>query len=159
MKQNGFTLVEILVAVLVLSLGLLGVAGMQVMSVKNSNSAYQRAQATQLSYDIIDRMRANRDEAEKTGSGYVVAFGGSYSASSACETGNCSPASMATYDIANWKTTLAATLPGGDGSVAINTASKMVTINIRWDDLLVKLVSGEQIQSREPLTLTFRTEL
>ncbi len=66
---------------------------------------------------------------------------------------------MATYDIANWKVALAATLPGGDGSTSINTASNMVTVNILWDDVVVKLDSGNQIQSREPLTLTFRTEL
>ncbi len=161
MKQKGFTLFEVLIAVLVLSLGLLGIAGLQVMSVKNTNSAYQRAQATQLSYDIIDRMRANRAEAEKTSSGYAVAFGGTYTASTACEgaSNTCTPSSMATYDIANWKSSLANTLPGGDGEVSINSASKMVTVSIRWDDLIVKLDSGNQIQSREPLTFAFRTEL
>jgi len=159
MNQKGFTLMEVLVAVLVLSLGLLGVAGMQMMSLKNTNSAYQRTQATQLAYDIIDRMRANRKEAETTGSSYAVSAGGTYSASTACETTACTEPNMATYDIANWKVALAATLPGGDGSTSINTASKMVTVNIQWDDVVVKLSAGEQIQSREPLTLSFRTEL
>lgn len=159
MNQKGFTLLEVLIAVLVLSLGLLGIAGMQMISLKNTNSAYQRAQATQSAYDIIDRMRANRDEAEKSSSGYAVAYGGTYAASTACETGACIPSAMATYDIANWKVALTTTLPSGDGSVSINTASKMVTVNILWDDVVVKLDSGDQIQSREPLTLSFRTEL
>ncbi len=159
MKQKGATLLEVLVAVLVLSIGLLGIAGLQVISMKYTSSAYQRAQATQLAYDVIDRMRTNRDEAEKYGSGYVVALGGSYSVSTTCEAASCNPTAMATYDIANWKVALAATLPSGDGSVSVNTATKMVTVNIRWDDVITKLDSGDYIQSREPLTLSFRTEL
>ncbi|MCP5012167.1 MAG: type IV pilus modification protein PilV [Aestuariibacter sp.] len=159
MNQKGFTLIEVLVAVLVLSMGLLGVAGMQMLSLKNTNSAYQRAQATQLAYDILDRMRANRDEALKTGSGYVASIGGSYSTSTACETGTCSASNMATYDIANWKTALADTLPSGDGSTSINTGTNMVTVNVIWDDVAVKIAVGDQIQSRESLTLSFRTEL
>ncbi|MEE9358331.1 MAG: type IV pilus modification protein PilV [Sedimenticolaceae bacterium] len=164
MNQKGFTLLEVLIAALVLSLGLLGTAGMQIISLKNTNSAYQRAQATQLAYDIIDRMRANRDEAEKSDSKskYAIAYGGkTYAASSLpdCETKNCDSGTMAGYDVANWKVALAATLPSGDGSVSIDTASKMVTVDIRWDDVVVEFDSEDWIQSRKPLTLSFRTEL
>ncbi len=159
MNQKGFTLLEVLIAALVLSLGLLGIAGMQIISLKNTNSAYQRAQATQLAYDIIDRMRANRDEAEKSGSDYAVAYSKTYTASTACETKPCDPSAMASYDVANWKFALAATLPSGNGSVSIDTASKMVTVDIRWDDVVVEFDSKDWIQSRKPLTLSFRTEL
>lgn len=57
-KQTGFTLIEILVTVIVLSIGLLGLAGLQATSFKFNSTAYQRSQATSLAYDIADRIRA-----------------------------------------------------------------------------------------------------
>ena len=57
---NGFTMVELLVAVLVLSIGLLGLAGLQAAGLRNNQSAYLRSQATILAYDVADRMRATR---------------------------------------------------------------------------------------------------
>ncbi len=58
--NEGFTLLEILVAVLVLSIGLLGIAGLQVTGLRFNHSAYARTQATLLAYELADRMRANR---------------------------------------------------------------------------------------------------
>ena len=60
----GFTLIESLVALLVLSIGLLGVAAMQLASLQANNGAFQRTQATFLAQDIADRMRANREAAQ-----------------------------------------------------------------------------------------------
>ena len=62
-SQNGFTMIEVLVALLILSVGLLGIAGMQTLSVQMNVSARQSSQATYLAYYIIDRMRANRQAA------------------------------------------------------------------------------------------------
>ncbi|MCS6948044.1 MAG: type IV pilus modification protein PilV, partial [Steroidobacteraceae bacterium] len=63
MKARGFTLIEALIAVLVLSIGLLGIAGLQLASLQTNSVAYQRSQATMLAYDLLDRMRANRTAA------------------------------------------------------------------------------------------------
>ena len=60
-RSRGFTLVEVLVALVVLSIGLLGVAALQLTSLRSNHSSAMRSQATFLAYDIIDRMRANRD--------------------------------------------------------------------------------------------------
>jgi type IV pilus assembly protein PilV len=60
--NGGFTLVEVLVAVLVLAVGLLGLAGLQLASMKSNHSAYRRSQATIAAYDLLDRMRANPGE-------------------------------------------------------------------------------------------------
>ena len=60
MKTNsGFTLIEVLIAMLVLAVGLLGLAGMQATGIRNNLSAYNRSLATQLAYDMADRMRSN----------------------------------------------------------------------------------------------------
>src|SRR5215469_7388300 len=59
MRRNGFTLLEVLIALLVFSLGLLGLAGLLVVSVKTNHSAYLRTQASFLAHGMADRMRAN----------------------------------------------------------------------------------------------------
>ncbi|MEW6445757.1 MAG: type IV pilus modification protein PilV [Pseudomonadota bacterium] len=65
--QRGVGLIEVLIAVLVLSIGLLGIASLQARTIKNNESSLQRTQAIMLSYFIIDAMRANRDAALKGG--------------------------------------------------------------------------------------------
>lgn len=61
--QAGFSLLEVLVAIVILSLGILGLAGLQSAALKNAHSAMLRAQAAQYAYDMADRMRANRRDA------------------------------------------------------------------------------------------------
>ena len=61
--QRGTTLIEVLIALIVLSIGLLGLALLQVTSVQSNHSAYYRSQATVLAHDLADRMRANRTAA------------------------------------------------------------------------------------------------
>ncbi|MFL6713216.1 MAG: type IV pilus modification protein PilV, partial [Sulfurifustis sp.] len=77
--SQGFTLVEVLVTLVVLSIGLLGLAMLQLESLKHNTDAYFRTQATMLAYEIIDRMRANVDAAR----------GGSYVAAAAPADENC----------------------------------------------------------------------
>jgi len=60
--QSGFSLLEVLIAVLVLSVGLLGMAALQINALKNNLSSFQRTQAVMLSYYMLDAMRANRDD-------------------------------------------------------------------------------------------------
>lgn len=64
-SQRGFTLLETLVALLILSIGLLGLASLQLTNVKNSRDAYYRTQAMILAQDIAERMRANRQGVEE----------------------------------------------------------------------------------------------
>ncbi len=58
-RQTGFSLLEVLIAIVITSIGLLGLAGMQATGLRNNHSAYHRSQATVLAYDIADRMRSN----------------------------------------------------------------------------------------------------
>lgn len=59
-RSSGFTLIEVMIAILVLGIGLLGFALLQTMSVRFAQSANQRTQATNLAYDLLDQMRSNR---------------------------------------------------------------------------------------------------
>ncbi len=120
-RQTGSSLIEVLVAVTVLSIGLLGVASLQALGVQSSNSAYLRTQANVMAMDILDRMRVNADVARA--GGYEVAIG----------TATIAGASIAADDISAWKTALSASLPGGDGSVDACPSSKC-TVTVQWTD-------------------------
>lgn len=117
--QTGFSLIEVLVSIIILSLGLLGMAGLQATGLKNNYSAHTRAQAAQYAYDMIDRMRANR----------VVAQAGSYNRALGAAAPACD--NLLHCDQAGWLADIA-TLPAGDGSIAVN--GNVVTITIQWND-------------------------
>lgn len=119
-KQNGATLIEVLVALLLLSIGLLGVAGLQINALQVNRGAHVRSQASVLAYYIADRMRANRDAA--LDGDYDVLFGE-----------DPSGATIDRLDLANWKAELASTLPAGDGEVSL-IAGNIVVIRVRWTD-------------------------
>ncbi len=124
-SQQGVTLIEVLIALLVLSIGLLGLAGLQAVSLQHNHNAYLRSQATNLSYDILDRMRTNR----------AAALRGEYQPESA--TVNCEPAftpvgtSAAARDVEQWRNQVACQLAEGVGHIsAINNGT--VTITLCW---------------------------
>ena len=114
-----------LVAIVVLSIGLLGLAGLMASSVRNNHSAYQRTQAAWLAYDMVDRMRANRAYAVTSATDYNVLLG----AASAAPAGQ-----LAKADVDDWKIALASTLPAGDGSVAVTAATGATIVVVQWND-------------------------
>jgi type IV pilus assembly protein PilV len=127
-RNAGFTLIEVLVALVVLSMGLLGVAALQLTSLRANTSAAQRSQATFLAYDIADRMRANRKAAQK--GAYNVEY---------TENGTGSADKVARNDLKEWKERIAATFPrsadGKDATGRISSADNIrFTISIQWDD-------------------------
>lgn len=126
--QKGFTLIEIMVAVVILAIGLLGLAGLQATSLRFNNSAYYRSQATNLAYDMADRMRANRQAALGGGaySGTVI-----QNPPPACAVVNLA-GTLAQQDIQAWRNALACTLPLGTGGITRN--GDVFTIAIQWDD-------------------------
>jgi type IV pilus assembly protein PilV len=157
-RERGFTIVEVLVALLVLSIGLLGVAKLVMYSARGNDSAYLRTQATEFTYAMIDNMRANRATA-RTGA-YDTGFGAA-GAPGDCLAAACTPVAMATYDVSLWKTRLTA-LPLGAGQIVTATAAGLTTatVTVRWEDAVAQqtyhaVASG--ISS--PLTITLVTTL
>lgn len=116
--QNGYSLVEALVALVITSFSLLGLAGLQLSGVRNTNSSSQRVEATTLAYDILERMRANRQQAIL--GAYVIDIGDMPAGGD-----------IAGQDLATWKNALAL-LPDGDGTIA--TVAQQVTISVQWTD-------------------------
>lgn len=120
-RSSGFSLIEVLISIVILSIGLLGTAGLMGASLRNTNTAYYRSQATVLADDILDRMRANLPEA-RVGQ-YDVTPGPSCAATSA----------MAQFDCQEWSAALAEALPGGVGTVDVESTG-VVTITIEWEN-------------------------
>lgn len=135
-RASGFTLIEILIAMVILSVGLLGLSGMQTTVLKNNQSAYHRSLATQLAYDIADRIRANLDDANKlAASTYTTTELEDAGDQSDCisVSSTCTTADMAENDLYEWNQALAA-LPSGEGSVTVVAATRTFTVTITWDD-------------------------
>ncbi len=149
--QGGFTLIEVLVTVFLLAVGILGVAGMQAVSVRESGNLYFRTQADLLINDIVDRMRANRNEARGLNSGSASGASSSYNGidttnvgtPSGC-TNTCDEGQMATNDGEEWGQAIASSsLPGGRGTIAhlgdsLNAEGAVVgsvyRVRVFWDE-------------------------
>ena len=129
-KIAGFTLIEVLIAMLVLAVGLLGLAGLQATSLKNNQSAYNRSRATQLTYDLADRMRAN----VVGKASYTAILPSSAAAQTDCLTVSttCTVADMAQKDLFEWTAILNSSLPSGIGTISVS--GSIYTIRITWDD-------------------------
>jgi len=160
-------MIELLVAVLVMGIGVLGLSGLQLMSLKNSRTSVSRGEAVVLAYDIVDRMRANRG-ATYTG----LAMGAAPPAATNCLASNCSAAQMATFDQAVWKcalgnfntdntcVTLRAAgalpaaqtepgLPSGDGAITVDPATSVVAVSVRW----------QEPNNSNPVTIAVQTKI
>lgn len=142
-SSRGFTLIEVMIAMLVLSLGLLGVAATLVMAMHSATSSYLRQQAVQATYDMADRMRSNFDVASTPGNTnpYIAALAAPAASAPSpdCTSTSCSAANMAAYDVWQWQTSLKNNLPGGLGSIAviadpITNTKAQVTITVQWSD-------------------------
>lgn len=130
-KQSGFTMLEVLVAIVVLAFGLLGLAGLQADGLRNNTSAYMRSQATLMAYDMLDRMRANMQAVE---SGDYDNLMGTTPTDPGCVTSGCSVAQMAQHDAYEWSQNLSEILPSGQGRVIGNGSGSIFSITVMWDD-------------------------
>lgn len=138
-SQSGFSLLEALVTLLILSIGLMGLALLQAQGMHLNTSAYTRTQASILAGDIIDRMRLN------------AANAASYDTSSFSPTpSSCSDTSAPSADNDRncWYQLLRTSLPGGNGGIAVN--SGIVTITVSW----VERPGATRGKDFDPSTLT-----
>ena len=148
-SERGFTLLEVLVALLVMSIGLLGIGKLMMLSARANDSAYMRTQATALAYTILDAMRSNRQSAIVQG--YDTAMG-VFPALAGCGTTAtpCTSGLQAQNDVALWGASLAAELPLGQGSITTVTAqdrktlANMVTatVTVQWADKVAESSFG-----------------
>lgn len=145
-KQRGVGMLEVLVSVVILSIGLLGMAGLQARALKGNQSSLQRSQAVMQSYSILDSIRANRSNAE----GYKLA--------KTCASGGIGSGSLIESTQKAWLKslednigakaagttcgTISCVASGGSGS------SVLCTITIEWDDSRAGGSANETLQTR-----------
>jgi type IV pilus assembly protein PilV len=125
-RDRGFSLIEVLIALLVISFGLLGVAGMQALSISNTGVAGYRSIAALQASSLAAAMEANQGYwanstqvtlGTLTTVNNTTISGGNFSGGVNCSTSSCNPMQMASYDLQNWGATLASVLPNGYGTV------------------------------------------
>ena len=115
-SQSGFTMVETLVALVVLAIGMLGIAALYLNSLQAGRSAIYRTEAVNLAADLADRIRANRAAV----AGYGNVYGDGFVPVAACATtAGCTAGELATTDLSGWKAALALQLPNGRGQVVV----------------------------------------
>ncbi|MDO8845064.1 MAG: type IV pilus modification protein PilV [Methylicorpusculum sp.] len=134
-KSGGFTLIEVMIAMVIMAVGLLGLAGLQATGLRNNQSAYNRSQATQLAYDMSDRIRANPISARNFATSvYNTVNPSAAVVKTACNAvaGTCTPADMAENDLFEWNRNLVATLPSGTGTIQVS--GTVYNITVTWDD-------------------------
>ena len=122
-RSRGFSLIEILVTMVLVSVGLLGVASMQALNMKNNANSTLRTQASVLAYDAIDRLRANRTRA--LNDEYDVAN------IAAVNLGGLANGIVKT-DLTDWQTALIGFLPGGTGTISV--AAGILTVTVQWTE-------------------------
>jgi type IV pilus assembly protein PilV len=138
-KQNkpssGFTLLEVLIALLIISIGLLGVATLQIRGQQFNQVSYFRTQATFLAYDLMDRIRVNF----AINGANMASYGGDLPAgielSSSCDDSPCNSVSLRNYDLNNWLYYLRDILPNGRVTLIPNAVDNY-TITISWKDIV-----------------------
>lgn len=142
-KQTGITLLENLVALLVLSIGLLGLAGLQASTFKSSKDATFRAIATQQASDMVNRIRVNTAGAVSGGYNNIPSTPPDIGTVTFCDNTRCDADQLSNFDAWEWNTRNAALMPGGGGTVVgrpmtITAADPLLrpiqfTITVRWD--------------------------
>ncbi|MEW5789724.1 MAG: type IV pilus modification protein PilV [Pseudomonadota bacterium] len=128
-RQAGFSLLEILVSIVVISLGLLGLAGLQAANLRDTQTSYLRSLASQLALDMADRMRVNLTGVQN---GDYNDLNGDIDTVWAtrpelvpeCLDEDCTAADLATEDYRQWRAQADRVLPNGGGTVCLTDADE-----------------------------------
>lgn len=140
-----------LIAVLVMAIGLLGVAAMQTAALRNSQSSLERSQAVIASYTVLDAMRANRPAAlagDYNTGGFVCAAG---------DTDTLAHSDTAAW-ISGWKAAVGSDADDDTACGSINCADGVCEIGLRWDDSRAT-EGGDAQKTRGSNEQTFRTKV
>ncbi|MDN6871386.1 type IV pilus modification protein PilV [Pseudomonas citronellolis] len=131
--EQGFTLIEVMIALVVLAVGLLGMATLMTTSLQSSQGAYRRSQASLLAYDLVERMRVNRSQAI-TSDDYTLSSGAADASAPSCNSAGCTPQQQAQLDMYQWRDALNAALP--DATATVTRANvNQYTVTINWTEV------------------------
>lgn len=143
-RQAGFSMLEVLVSLLIILIGVLGMAGIQMLAVNNTGNANDQSLAAILASSLAAEIQGNaaywaQAPASIAVTGTSVTGGPPSSGANCSNTGNspvgsplCTPAQMAYYDLSNWGGSLASALPSGTGAIACTATPLVCTITLGW---------------------------
>lgn len=158
-RQRGFSLIEVLVTLLILSFGLLGVAGLLVGGVSNAAGSESLNKANQLAADMADRIRANPTVALGATSEYLINENGAWENRPDLWV-DAAPAvtSIATADLKAWLDAIAAQLPSGRGRIynTVGGGARQVNIQIAWSSCFGTLDDADRTKCRDDSAAAFR---
>ncbi len=161
-SQSGVTLIEVLITLVIVSVGILGLASLQLRAMQFVHSAYIHTQVQILAYDIMDRMRSNRVQAMSTNNYLLDLSATAPDASTNCAVAECSSSQMTAFDLFEWRSILADHLPQGTGQIAftdLGGGGRVYTIDIQWlDDRSVEVTDQASFNERFQ-TFTFKADL
>ena len=146
-RAMGFSLVEVLVALFILAVGLLGMTGLQNEALKYNHAAFLESQAQFLLADMVERIRAN-----PAGGAYAIAFTEAAPTPPVnCTANTCASAQMALWDIQEWRAMVedSAYLPGGESEISHDPFNRLYTVSIRfeWSQLAEDPAGGSRTLS------------
>ena len=153
-NSSGFTIIEVLVAMVILAIGVFGLGILQLTALQNTQGGHLRAQASILAYDIIDSMRANIPAV--TGNDYGITLAAETPATVNCygSGADCLTNQMASSDLNRWRTLLDNYLPAGNGQVESLDlgGTTQVTVTVQWIDPYSAESGNEQVVLISELT-------
>jgi len=136
LRQTGFSLLEVMIAIVILSVGVLGIAALQTTSSVLTESSVHRSQAAALAIEIVERMRVNATEA-KAGS-YNISVLPTLTRNCTGPSKDCSTAEMKDHDLRVWSGRVTALLPSGTATINSSADNGIdpvdITVTIQWDD-------------------------
>ena len=139
-RQSGFSLIEIMVSVVLLSTSVIGLAALQSMSTRYDNQAYMRSQSVMLVREMIDRMRSNQEGVDD-GHYETSPIPSTYTKNCGNVAVTCTAQELAIYDLVVWNQRASGLLPGGFGSVSLSGSNR--NIKISWIEQVDKTTVGD----------------
>jgi type IV pilus assembly protein PilV len=133
--ERGFSMLEILITLFLLTMWLLASAGVQTSSLQYTKAASFRTQAIYLATELAERMQANKTVA--VGGSYAFSSSSPVSSSTDCTASLCTSADLAAFDLSEWSTRVSAALPNATMTVTANNAGTnpmTYTIFVSWTD-------------------------
>lgn len=124
-RSAGFSMIEAMVAIIVLSVGLLGIAGLQVVGLRNSGSANLRGQAAWFAANMIAEARGRRADVLALSPKVIGSTMASFS---------CTGSPSADSSLEAWRARIACALPDGQGAVTFDAFTRRLTVRVQWDD-------------------------
>ena len=135
-SNSGFALLEVVIAMFVLAIGILGAGALQTMSMQTTQGAYYRSQAMLIAADIVDRMRANRSVMTSYNNVDTDTLEADAAAADCQSDSGCSPEQLASFDVQQWALLVknSHSLPAARGVITQKAGTNKFVISISWNE-------------------------